>query len=118
MECLRPFNSTIFDLKNSYPIVFPDLVDENEENWIKYYKIKYSINILPSILQNEEKSLMDCLGKTPELQIFETKVVSDLLDYKWNGTSGLVHKIGAATHVCYLIVFSFFVNEMYVYEAY
>ena len=116
IECLRPYNSTIFALKNSYSSVFPDLADENEDHWVKFYKIKYSINILPSILQNEEKSLMDCLGKTPELNIFETKVVSDLLSFKWNGTSGLVHKIGAITHVAYLLVFSFFVNEMYVYE--
>ena len=59
--------------------------------------------------------LMECLGKTSELKIFETKAVSDLLTFKWSGTSGNIHKLGAVSHLCYLIVFSWFVNELYVY---
>ena len=50
-EQLRGYNSTLFKLKFSYKEVFRELEDVNkDEDQNKLYKIKYSLNILPSII--------------------------------------------------------------------
>jgi hypothetical protein len=51
---LRPYNEVIFDLRHCYKAVFPEpelsALDESDENAkVKVFKIKYSLNMLPSI---------------------------------------------------------------------
>lgn len=60
---------------------------------------------------------MDCFGDTEELSIFEAKVVSEILNFKWETSSGIIHKLGSMNHILYLVVFSVFVNEFYVYNG-
>ena len=118
-ECIRPYNSTLFQLRYSYREIFGDM-DENLEDQMKYYKIKYSLNILPSISPNstEDTTLMDVCGNTDELEVFDSKALSDLLEFKWKSASGPIHMVGGASHLLYLLVFSVFVNELYVYNHY
>lgn len=49
-EGIRPYNGSYFDIRDSYREVFPedDFDDENMEDKqdVKFYKIKYSVNLL------------------------------------------------------------------------
>ena len=54
---LRPYNGSIFSIRNDYYKVFPEQelreIDENDKDVdnSKIYKIKYMINLLPSIAE-------------------------------------------------------------------
>lgn len=74
--------------------------DESKTN--KVYKIKYSLNLLPSIgtfinkdadlytkqmvveLANNEINLLEECANSEELSIFETDTLKDLIEFKWN----------------------------------
>lgn len=55
-ECIRPFNGSFFDIRDSYETIFPDILpmQDQEKNLEglglvtkqKIFKIKYSINLL------------------------------------------------------------------------
>lgn len=76
---IRAYNGTIFNLRTNYERLFSDIEDDKggiyslfqERN--KLYKIKYTINIMPSV---ESTSLMDQCGKTSELDIFSSRSLS------------------------------------------
>ena len=77
--------------------MFPDLakddvynIQDQEEKIIneKVYKIKYNLNLLLSVcFDNDDSSnfnrLMDILSKTEELEIFNTKVGVEVIDFAW-----------------------------------
>lgn len=46
---IKPFNGSIFQLKGTYNEVFNDFVDGGSKEDSKCYKIKYTLNLLPSI---------------------------------------------------------------------
>ena len=97
---LRPYNDSIFRLRYSYPTVFhePEFksIDEQPQKSVdssKVYKIKYSINILPSIgkyirndpetgakeVVNPDLNFMSLCTKSSELDIFESTSLSELI---------------------------------------
>jgi hypothetical protein len=97
---LRPYNDSIFNLRDSYRIVFPEKefasIDELGEKKVdnsKVYKIKYSINILASVckyIRNDQETgakevvnpdvyFMALCTSSEELDIFETTSLSDLI---------------------------------------
>jgi hypothetical protein len=49
----------------------------------KIYKIKYTFNMLPSLLNTEGVTLMEACGNTSELEIFEAVALTDLIEFKW-----------------------------------
>ena len=75
----------------------------------KLYKIKYTINILPSINESEE-SLMEALGETNELKIFQSKVIKEFIQFKWDTYAGKFHYIGAFIHIIYVLIFNVYVS--------
>lgn len=66
------------------------------------------LNLLPNIDESID-SLMEACGETEELEIFECKVVNDLIEFKWNQYAGKFHYIGAAFHTLYVIIFNLYV---------
>ena len=74
------------------------------------YKIKYTLNILPSIDEFED-SLMNACGETVEVEIFESKVIRDLIEFRWNKYAGKFHYIGLSIHTLYVILFNFYVSD-------
>lgn len=80
----------------------------------KVKKIKYTLNILPSIQENSSNTLVNALGKTDELSIFNSKVLFDLLEFKWQAYAGTIHKVSLLSHCCYVITFTIFINHVYV----
>jgi hypothetical protein len=112
---LRPFNGSIFQLKGTFARVFPDLVEESNDNKEKqgerFYKIKYTLNMLPSVTYKNGESIMfndfmEVMCSTEELDIFRTKVVEDFFEHQWNNYAKHLHYFGALIHLIYIILFS------------
>lgn len=85
-----PYNNSIFSLSGSYKQVFNMIPDENEDTDnkadLKFFKIKYTLNLLPSVTYDGEEciglsDLMEAIGDTNEDSIFDTKIVQDFYDY-------------------------------------
>ena len=66
----------------------------------------------------EDGTLMDTAGATDELSIFSCKALIDYIEFKWINYAGTIHQVGAIFHVVYLLVFSVFINEIYVYRSF
>lgn len=105
----RPYNSSIFELRNNYKEVFPepemeDIMDANgilkDPSVTKVVKIKYSLNLLPEIgthisgTNSDGKAIVEntgyidnfmmILSRTQELPIFNTTTLNDLIEFKWD----------------------------------
>ena len=79
------------------------------------FTIKYSLNILASLANNMD--LMDACGNTEELEIFATRTLQDLINFKWDTYASTIHFVMFFFHCIYMIIFSIFVFEMYVYRT-
>ena len=60
---------------------------------------------LLSDIAEEDDSIMEILGETNNIEVFQTKVVTGLLHFKWNKYAGRVHKLSASTHIIYILMF-------------
>lgn len=78
----------------------------------KEVKIKYEVNILPFV--NEDNDLLiDAISNSDDLDIFNTDVVMDLIDYKWNKFAKRVHYIGWVIHMFYISVLIAYIKNVY-----
>lgn len=85
----------------------------NEE---RILKIKYTLNILPSInIHENQDTLISSLCDVENLEIFECKALDDLLQFKWIMYSYKTHIFGLVMHLAYVLVFSYFVLSSFVY---
>jgi hypothetical protein len=97
---MKPFSGSLFGLRSNFEQIFPALQKEHDDNEKrererkeggkishkddhKVYKIKYSLNILPSMNDECEADLMEAIIRSDELRIFESEGVIDMVDYKW-----------------------------------
>lgn len=62
--------------------------------------------------------LMDSLGETNELDLFDNKIVKDFYEFQWQNYAMHIHYFGAAIHFIYSVVFITYVNEVYLYRNY
>jgi hypothetical protein len=62
----------------------------------------------------ESSELMEIISETDELDIFRTKVLHDLVEFKWNAYGKSVHYFGAFLHIGYIITFFIYVNQVYI----
>ena len=73
--------------------------------------------MLPGTINRDQKDgellMMEVLSETEELDIFRTKVVYDLVEFKWNAYAKYIHYLGASLHLAYNIVFFIYVNTVY-----
>ena len=97
---------------------------------MKVYKIKFEINLLPSIgeykvedpdnkgqylFKNEGVSLMALAADTEEMSIFNTSSFSIFIQYKWEQYGQKHHIFGSAMHLLYTIIIIIYVNRIYLY---
>lgn len=68
----------------------------------KAFKIRYHVNLLPSMLQNDG-SLMDAIAESDEAEIFRTECVIDLIDFKWDAFANSTQRWGVYTNVLYSV---------------
>ena len=64
----------------------------------KVYKIRYCLNILPSMNLQNDKDLMEAIVNTEELAIFKTVALMSMADFKWTAYAFNSHKIGCGVH--------------------
>ena len=48
---------------------------------------------------------MDLFGETEQIEVFQTKVVQDLIRFKWTSYGRKVHQLAAIVHLTYVITF-------------
>uniref|UniRef100_A0A7S3ILI3 Ion transport domain-containing protein n=1 Tax=Strombidium inclinatum TaxID=197538 RepID=A0A7S3ILI3_9SPIT len=123
-KVLAPFNKSMFKLRFEYPDIYRNiyLKDHAREqkalagkldlSMQKVFKIKYQLNILTSMSENDG-SITEAISSSEELEIFKTDVVKDMLDYKWQAFAQRQHRIGAFIHTIYVIVLILYINLQY-----
>lgn len=133
MEYIRPFNDSIFNLRTSYNKIFHEArfnKDPNEEGELdssKFFKVSYSLNILPVIgeycimdsegkkrIENEGLNLLEVFNEGAELDIFECKSVQNMITFKWNSHAFKSHLVGYIFHQFYVIMMMVYINEIYI----
>ena len=125
---IAPYNKSIFKLRFEYPAIFRKIwkaddakslladqgkLDLNEE---KVYKIKYLLNILPSVSEKSGQ-LMNAIAGSEELEIFKSKLIKDLIDYKWNTFAQAQHMFGAFMHLTYVVTLMWYISEIFLQES-
>ena len=112
-DSIELYNGTIFNIRDQYNQVFPQFGKQDEilkkinEDKTKVFKIRYTLNVLPSIDEHDD-SLMNALGETEEITIFSSKVIRDLLEFRWNLYAGKFHYIGLGIHTFYVFIFNIY----------
>jgi hypothetical protein len=93
-------------------------LQNQKEDRKKYYKIKYTLNILPAstyengVCENVNE-LMDSLGATTELSVFDTNVVKDFYEFQWRTYAKPIHYMSAINHFFYVLFTAIYINEIY-----
>jgi len=138
--CIRPYSASIFHLRYHYRDVFPEpefALQDNKEGSAKIdaskaYKIKYRLNLLPVVgqylqeeredkanasLKNDDVALMDLLGATEELEIFDSETLQQYIEFKWL-KYGRAHFIfGSCMHCLYVLMLMIYINATYLHDA-
>ena len=57
--------------------------------------------------------MMELLADIDELDVFDTKVVEDFINFNWNKFASHVHNFGAFIHLLYFFVFMIYVHLIY-----
>jgi maltodextrin utilization protein YvdJ len=85
----------------------------------KRYKISYQMNILTMMTESDDKglSLMHVLANSNELEIFETDLVKDVIDYKWYTYAIYIHTLAAIVHASYVFVLIFYIKHYYLDQS-
>lgn len=133
-QMLKPYNDSIFKLRNQYHKVFPELymadnqrkikkalmMDDDNQNKKtkkdieseKEFKIQYQINLLPS-MSEEDGLLIQSIALSNDLDIFTCSVVEDMINYKWQAFASRVHWFGWIIHIIYIIALQTYISEIY-----
>lgn len=73
---------------------------------------------MPKSKEHNHDSLMELLATTDDLDIFDTKVVRDLIQYHWDNYALHVHSFGALMHLAYALTFFIYVHQVFSYRDY
>ena len=101
--------------------MFPDLASDQQRELearrevnARLFKIKYTLNLLPQIdnYQHHDR-FMELLGDTDQIELFQTKVVKDLIQFKWDEYGKNVHYLAATVHGIYVITFLVHLDQQY-----
>lgn len=77
------------------------------------------MNILTKMTESDDKglSLMHVLANSNELEIFETDLVKDVIDYKWYTYAIYIHTLAAIVHASYVFVLIFYIKHYYLDQS-
>jgi hypothetical protein len=117
-----PYNSSKFMLNGKYSEIFSEFVERDakktDEQKKRFFKIRYTLNILPSATHlNGEcqgvNDLLNHLGETKELSLFDTSIVKDFYEFQWNKYAKHIHFLGFFHHLVYFLLYIFYINHIY-----
>jgi hypothetical protein len=57
--------------------------------------------------------LIESIANSNELSIFETKLITDMIDYKWDNFGQFSHLIGAGIHIIYALGLMRYINNVF-----
>lgn len=118
---LAPYNGSIFKLRYMYPYIYKKIYNQDHKietkilagkldpNDHKVFKIKYKANILPMVCEDNGR-LTNAIAESEELAIFQTELVKDLIDYKWQVFALRQHTIGLVFHLTYVLALLYYIN--------
>jgi len=119
-----PYNKSIFKMRYEYPNVFKNLHKEERKKKLskvgnkmeeKVYKICYHANLITSMAE-DEGTIMEAIAGSEELDIYKTRLVMDIIDYKWDTFGFATHRIGALMHFTYIIVLQTYISKIFLIE--
>lgn len=131
-EVIRPYNESFFHLHAHYSTIFPErhfsaeVMNDDSLDKSKVFKIKYSINLLPQVgfyvtnkkvRMHEDVGFMNLLAVSDEIELFHTKAVMDMIEYKWTTYGKGHHLFGCFMHFCYVLSFILYVDNVCSVEA-
>ena len=79
---------------------------------LRLYKVNYHLNLLPSMSQEDGK-LIDAIAESDELEIFETDLVIDLVDFRWEKFARKTHIRGLVVHITYILTLTMYIRSTY-----
>jgi hypothetical protein len=101
--------------------VFPELYSQRMEEELaredpdaRFFKISYTLNLLPRVDKDHfDGNMMDIFGSTEQLEVFKTKVVQDIIRFKWQSYGQYVHQTAASFHIVYVVTFLIHLERTY-----
>jgi hypothetical protein len=83
------------------------------------YKIRYDCNLLMSMNEFPEgsnSSIMQGLAQSTELGLFDTELIQETIQFKWEQYASKIHYIGAILHFSYAICLITYIKYTFVIE--
>jgi len=109
-----PYNGSIFNLRSQYKSIFGKQIKNVDFDHLnKINKIKYTLNLLPN-MKDADDDFMEIIGDTEQTEIFQTKGIKSLIEFKWTKYASKVHYMSAFIHFIYVLMFFFHVQHIYI----
>lgn len=64
-------------------------------------------------MSQDDGSLMEAIANSDELEIYQTQLVKDVIDYKWITFAKNQQLLGALIHTCYVLCLIFYINDVF-----
>ena len=129
-DIIMPYNDSPCDLRYKYGEVFAELEERvrkaeaaaGAETKQANNKVKYTLNLLPSVLRDDAtgKTFFEALQDygAQDLEIFDSEVVQQLIQFKWIAYGAMVHNTAAFAFLGHLLCMTIFVHDTYVHGPY
>jgi hypothetical protein len=81
----------------------------------KAFSMNYQCNLLTSMLEEDGVTLLSALANSTDAQldIFNTDVVRDIIQYKWNCYAARSHWLSGVLYLGYTLVLAMYINDIY-----
>lgn len=56
---------------------------------------------------------MQYLSETEELELFETRPIMELIEYKWDRFAYKFHSFGCIMHIIYMLTLTIYIEQIY-----
>lgn len=80
-------------------------------------KINYQLNVLFSV-SDEDGRLIDALSESEDLPIFQTDLIKDFIDFKFETYAYKVHRFGLTNHMFDILLSSLYIRAAYLNQAF
>ena len=71
-------------------------------------------NIQTKRLVNQEMQFMGIVAKMEELDVFNTKAMTDVIDFKWDSYGMRAHLVGCIMHLAQIGILVFYIDFIYI----
>ena len=79
----------------------------------RVFKTQFHLNMLTSMEEQFGHTLMGAIANSDEIDIFETSVVKDAVDFKWAAFAMASHRMNAFMHIVQVILQQVYIANVY-----